>query len=195
MDLRIAEYSGLDAANPLDVVATATGTGCEQQQRLCYHHQRQRSVGRCEPRPDADRWRRHRLYAAAINQSRQRHSRRSRRDCRWQLFRHGHRAPGRILDHAARRPARLFHWRRRYHPAECARHLTATAASSSQINLRWGAATDNVGVTGYLIERCSRAGCSNFAQIATVDQHDLQQHRSDCLDLLQLSGTSNRRRQ
>lgn len=46
--------------------------------------------------------------------------------------------------------------------------LTATVASSSQINLSWGAATDNVGVTGYLIERCQGAGCSNFAEINTA---------------------------
>jgi len=45
-------------------------------------------------------------------------------------------------------------------------NLTATAASSSQINLAWTASTDNVGVTGYRIERCQGAGCSNFAQIA-----------------------------
>jgi chitodextrinase len=32
----------------------------------------------------------------------------------------------------------------------------------------WTAATDNVGVTGYLVERCQGAGCVNFAQIATV---------------------------
>ena len=44
--------------------------------------------------------------------------------------------------------------------------LTATATSSSQINLSWTAATDNVGVTGYRVERCQGAGCSNFAQIA-----------------------------
>lgn len=46
--------------------------------------------------------------------------------------------------------------------------LTATVASSSQINLSWGAATDNVGVTGYLIERCQGASCSNFAEINTA---------------------------
>src|SRR6202049_1366504 len=46
--------------------------------------------------------------------------------------------------------------------------LTATAASSSQINLRWTASADNVGVTGYLIERCQGAGCAVFAQIGTV---------------------------
>jgi len=46
--------------------------------------------------------------------------------------------------------------------------LTASAASSSQINLSWTASSDNVGVTNYLIERCQGAGCSGFAQIATA---------------------------
>jgi chitodextrinase len=46
--------------------------------------------------------------------------------------------------------------------------LTATVVSSSQINLSWTASTDNVGVTGYLVERCQGNGCSNFAQIATA---------------------------
>ena len=45
--------------------------------------------------------------------------------------------------------------------------LTATAVSPTQINLSWTAATDNVGVTGYRVERCQGAGCANFAQIAT----------------------------
>jgi hypothetical protein len=45
--------------------------------------------------------------------------------------------------------------------------LTATAAGSSQINLAWTAATDNVGVSSYLVERCQGAGCSSFAQIGT----------------------------
>jgi chitodextrinase len=45
--------------------------------------------------------------------------------------------------------------------------FTATSASSTQINLAWTASTDNVGVTGYKVERCSVAACSNFAQIAT----------------------------
>jgi chitodextrinase len=46
-------------------------------------------------------------------------------------------------------------------------NLAAIAAASSQVNLTWTASTDNVGVTGYLIERCTGSGCSNFAQIAT----------------------------
>ncbi len=44
--------------------------------------------------------------------------------------------------------------------------LQATPLSSTQIDLSWGPATDNVGVTFYRIERCEGAGCSNFAQIA-----------------------------
>ena len=46
-------------------------------------------------------------------------------------------------------------------------NLVATSASSSQINLSWTASTDNVAVTGYLLERCQGAGCTSFAQIAT----------------------------
>jgi chitodextrinase len=40
--------------------------------------------------------------------------------------------------------------------------LTPAVASSSQINLSWIASTDNVGVTGYSIERCG-SGCSVFS--------------------------------
>ena len=45
--------------------------------------------------------------------------------------------------------------------------LTATAVSGGEIDLSWGASSDNVGVTGYQLERCQGAGCSNFTQIAT----------------------------
>ena len=44
--------------------------------------------------------------------------------------------------------------------------LTATAASASQIDLSWGASTDNVGVTEYRVERCQGAGCANFTQVS-----------------------------
>jgi fibronectin type 3 domain-containing protein len=46
-------------------------------------------------------------------------------------------------------------------------NLTAMAVSSAQLNLSWTASTDNVGVTGYLIERCQGTACT-FAQIATT---------------------------
>src|SRR6185312_4287781 len=43
--------------------------------------------------------------------------------------------------------------------------LSATPVSSSQINVTWNASTDNVGVTGYQLQRCQGAGCSNFTDL------------------------------
>jgi len=48
-------------------------------------------------------------------------------------------------------------------------NLSATA-SGAQINLSWTAATDNIGVTGYLVERCPGTGCVNFTQIAAITE-------------------------
>ncbi len=45
--------------------------------------------------------------------------------------------------------------------------LTATPASTSQINLSWAAANDNVAVTGYRVER-QDPGSTTFTQIATT---------------------------
>ena len=45
--------------------------------------------------------------------------------------------------------------------------LAAAAANGGQVNLTWGAATDNVGVTGYLVERCQGSGCATFVQVGT----------------------------
>jgi hypothetical protein len=44
--------------------------------------------------------------------------------------------------------------------------LTATAVSSSQVGLTW--VDNDTTEQGFKIERCTGAGCSNFAQIATV---------------------------
>ncbi len=52
-------------------------------------------------------------------------------------------------------------------PPTAPSNLTATASSATQVNLAWTASTDNVGVTGYIVERCSGTGCANFVQIAT----------------------------
>jgi glucose/arabinose dehydrogenase/chitodextrinase len=46
--------------------------------------------------------------------------------------------------------------------------LTGNAVSSTQINLAWNASTDNVGVTGYQVERCTGTNCTNFSLVATV---------------------------
>ena len=56
-------------------------------------------------------------------------------------------------------------------PPSAPANLSANATSSSQVNLSWTAATDNVGVTGYPLyplERCQGATCTNFAQIASA---------------------------
>jgi fibronectin type 3 domain-containing protein len=46
--------------------------------------------------------------------------------------------------------------------------VTATSPSSTTVNLSWTASTDNIGVTGYRVERCAGAGCASFAQIGTA---------------------------
>ncbi len=46
-------------------------------------------------------------------------------------------------------------------------NLTGTSSGPNQINLSWTASTDSVGVSGYLLERCTGSGCTSFAQIAT----------------------------
>ena len=46
--------------------------------------------------------------------------------------------------------------------------LVASAGSSGTINLAWKAASDNVSVTGYRIERCQGSGCVAFAQVGAV---------------------------
>ena len=35
------------------------------------------------------------------------------------------------------------------------------------MNLGWTASTDDVGVTGYRVERCEGQGCTTFAEVAT----------------------------
>ena len=51
-------------------------------------------------------------------------------------------------------------------PPSAPGNLTAIAVSASQINVGWIAATDNVGVTEYRLERCQGPGCTNFVKLA-----------------------------
>lgn len=53
-------------------------------------------------------------------------------------------------------------------PPSVPSNLSASAVSASQINITWTASTDSVGVTGYVVQRCQGASCSNFGQIATT---------------------------
>src|SRR5437016_14144106 len=52
-------------------------------------------------------------------------------------------------------------------PPTAPANLVATVVSSTQINLSWNASTDNVGVSGYSLERCPGSTCTNFTQIST----------------------------
>ena len=94
----------------------------------------------------------------------------------------------------------LLQHRHRHHPSTTRSRrprratLTATAVSASEIDLTWGAATDNVGVTGYRVERCQGAGCSNFTQIGTSPATTLQRHRPHRRHQLQLPRARHRRR-
>ena len=46
--------------------------------------------------------------------------------------------------------------------------LAVTAASTTQLSATWNASTDNVGVAGYRIERCSGVSCTTFSQVGTA---------------------------
>jgi len=46
-------------------------------------------------------------------------------------------------------------------------NLAATAVSATQVTVGWTASSDNVGVIGYRVERCTGAGCSSFQQVGT----------------------------
>ncbi len=52
-------------------------------------------------------------------------------------------------------------------PPTAPSNLTATAVSTSQINLSWTASTSSIGLANYLVQRCQGTGCTNFAQIST----------------------------
>lgn len=46
--------------------------------------------------------------------------------------------------------------------------LSFTVNSGTQVTVAWGAANDNVGVTGYQIDRCSGSGCTTFSPAGSV---------------------------
>ena len=46
--------------------------------------------------------------------------------------------------------------------------LSATATSSGEVDLGWGQAGDNVGVTGYEVFRCGGESCTDLSQIGQI---------------------------
>ena len=78
-----------------------------------------------------------------------------------------------ILDRDRQQRAEGQHQRQ---PAGRRRHVAAVGAvgvdarravGGRSDELAWTAATDNVAVAGYRVERCQGAGCTNFAQVGT----------------------------
>jgi hypothetical protein len=53
-------------------------------------------------------------------------------------------------------------------PPTAPTNLVAAGVSLSEIDLAWGAATDDVGVTGYRVERCESSGCTSFVEVGTT---------------------------
>ena len=51
------------------------------------------------------------------------------------------------------------------------------ARRARQVDVSWSASTDNVGVTGYRVERCQGAGCTTFAQMGTPTGMIVQRYR------------------
>ena len=47
--------------------------------------------------------------------------------------------------------------------------LTAAPAAADRIDLNWTASTDDVGVTGYRLEQCQGAACTDFTEIDHLD--------------------------
>jgi fibronectin type 3 domain-containing protein len=52
-------------------------------------------------------------------------------------------------------------------PPTAPTNVTATAISTSQINLSWTASTSSAGIKNYVVQRCAGAACSNFATVAS----------------------------
>jgi hypothetical protein len=64
-------------------------------------------------------------------------------------------------------------------PPTAPSNLTATASSAGEVDLYWAASTDNVGVSGYQVERCQGTGCTNFTLFATVPEPNVPTSMSD----------------
>jgi chitodextrinase len=163
-DIRIAEYSGIAPINPVDVVAAATGSGTSSNSGMATTtNPTDLIVGanmvtsftsaagasftsRVITVPDGDI-----LEDRVVTTTGSYNATATQTSGSWIMQMVAFKAGAVTPDTTAPSP-----------PAG----VTASAASASQINLTWTGSTDNVGVSGYLIERCSGAGCANFVQVA-----------------------------
>ena len=161
-DIRILEYDGADPVNPVDVTAAASGTGVLS------------DSGSVVTTYASDLIFGANLVEATSEVGLGFHVRLSTLDGDIAQDR----MVGKVGSYAATAPVGLGFWIMQMVafrmapdgdslPPTSPAALIATPASPNQINLTWTPSTDNVGVTGYRIERCQGAGCSGFAQIGT----------------------------
>ena len=95
-------------------------------------------------------------------------------------------AYSRLPRHDARRPG--------HHPAVGADRPGGNRGEHEPNQSEWTASTDNVGVTGYRVERCQGTTCTNFAQVGTPTATSFSQHRTCRRHQLPLPRASRRRR-
>ena len=67
-------------------------------------------------------------------------------------------------------------------------NLTATGASSTQVNLSWTASTEAGGIiSNYMVERCQGASCTTFVQAGHLREYHVQRLGAGWIDCIQLS--------
>jgi fibronectin type 3 domain-containing protein len=165
VDVRVLEYAGLDPASPLDVTAAATGGGSTSSTpsvtvgkvpALIFAANMVTSItsragtgytARVITQPDGD-IAQDRIVTAtgtyAVNAAM------SAGDWVMQAV---------VFQQSGSAPDTT--------PPTAPASVVATATSQSHIDLTWAASTDDVGVTGYRVERCQGAGCTSFVQVGT----------------------------
>ena len=163
-DIRIAEYSGLDPVNPVDVTAAASGNSATSSSGAATTtNANDLLVGanlvqttttgagsgftsRLITQPDGDLLEDRTVTTAGSYSATAPLS-----SGQW------------IMQMAAFRAAQAV-----ITPPTAPGNLTATPASATQINLSWAASTSAIGIANYLLQRCPAAGCANFVQIASL---------------------------
>jgi fibronectin type 3 domain-containing protein len=166
VDVRVAEYGGIDTTTPLDVIAAATGNGTTSSSgsvtttnpndllvgaNLVAQGTKAAGSGytkRIITSPDGDILEDRIVSATGSNAATA-----SLTGGAWIMQMIALRAAGSPTD---------------TQPPSTPSNLVANAVSNAQVTLMWTASTDNIGVTGYRVERCLNGGCSNFTQIGTT---------------------------
>ena len=165
-DVRIVEYSGIDALNPLDVAVGAAGQGTSSNSGtistlnandllIGANYVNSNSTG-----PGSGFTQRMLTYNGSIFEDRtvtavgSYSAAAAMQSGDWVMQMVAFRAAGTGTPDTT--------------PPSTPSGLTTSVISSTQINVSWTASTDDVAVAGYQVERCTGVGCSNFALLTTM---------------------------